>query len=157
MENHIEAAWEQIGTSSRDASSGTKGRRTTAPTSFLVTDDEISRCARRRHGRSRSSTIEDPGSGDRESGTSWLLSVQPTAIFHGRIPIWVNDVKTAQANGDRVVFVAGSHGRAERTVELLQDYDVRAVMATDAGDVVAGAVMVAEGWLSKGFAADARV
>jgi transcription-repair coupling factor (superfamily II helicase) len=50
-----------------------------------------------------------------------------------------------------VVFVAGTHGRAERTVELLRDYDVRAVMASDAGDVVGGAVMVAEGWLSKGF------
>ncbi len=50
-----------------------------------------------------------------------------------------------------MVFVAGSHGRAERTVELLKDYDVRAIMASDAGDVVRGAVMVAEGWLSKGF------
>ena len=49
------------------------------------------------------------------------------------------------------MFVAGSHGRAERTVELLTDYDVRAVMASDAGDVIRGAVMVAEGWLSKGF------
>ncbi len=73
------------------------------------------------------------------------------ASFHGRIPDWINDVKTAQANGDFVVFVAGSHGRAERTVELLKDYDVRAIMASDAGDVVRGAVMVAEGWLSKGF------
>ena len=36
-------------------------------------------------------------------------------------------------------------------MELLRDYDVRAVMATDAGDVVSGAVLVAEGWLSKGF------
>ncbi len=63
----------------------------------------------------------------------------------------MSDVKAAQANGDHVVFVAGSHGRAERTVELLKDYDVRAVMASDAGDVIRGAVMVAEGWLSKGF------
>ena len=60
-------------------------------------------------------------------------------------------MKAAQANGDHVIFVAGSHGRAERTVELLKDYDVRAVMASDAGDVIRGAVMVAEGWLSKGF------
>ncbi|HUQ86734.1 MAG TPA: transcription-repair coupling factor, partial [Vicinamibacterales bacterium] len=72
-------------------------------------------------------------------------------IFHGRIPDWMNDVKTAQANGDHVVFVAGSHGRAERTVELLKDYDVRAIMASDSGDVIRGAVMVAEGWVSKGF------
>ena len=61
--------------------------------------------------------------------------MQPVATFHGRIPDWVNDVKAAQSNGDHVVFVAGTHGRAERTVELLRDYDVRAVMASDAGDV----------------------
>src|SRR6185436_20930156 len=79
------------------------------------------------------------------------LSVQPTATFHGRIPDWINDVKTAQANGDHVVFVASSHGRAERTVELLKDYDVRALMASDSGDVVRGAVIVAQGWLSNGF------
>ena len=79
------------------------------------------------------------------------VAAQPTAVFHGRIPDWIADVKSAQANDDLVVFVAGSHGRAERTVELLKDYDVRAIMASDAGDVVRGAVMVAEGWLSKGF------
>jgi transcription-repair coupling factor (superfamily II helicase) len=73
------------------------------------------------------------------------------ASFHGRIPDWIADVKAAQANGDFVVFVSESHGRAERTVELLKDYDLRAIMASDAGDVVRGAVMVAEGWLSKGF------
>ena len=92
------------------------------------------------------SGIEDRAPGSRSS-----FRVQPVATFHGRIPDWINDVKAAQANGDHVVFVAGSHGRAERTVELLKDYDVRAVMASDAGDVVRGAVMVAEGWLSKGF------
>ena len=79
------------------------------------------------------------------------LSVQPVASFHGRIADWVADVRAALKRADRVVFVAGTHGRAERTVELLKDYDVRAVMATDAGDVVSGAVLVAEGWLSKGF------
>ncbi|MDP1571864.1 MAG: transcription-repair coupling factor, partial [Vicinamibacterales bacterium] len=87
--------------------------------------------------------VRDPGATE--------LSVQPAASFHGRIADWVADVKAAQQRGDLVVFVAGTHGRAERTVELLRDYEVRAVMATDAGDVVAGAVLVGEGWLSKGF------
>jgi transcription-repair coupling factor (superfamily II helicase) len=100
--------------------------------------------------------VEELGIGDQESGTGdrgagTELSVQPVASFHGRIADWVADVKAALERGDRVVFVAGTHGRAERTVELLRDYDVRAVMATDAGDVVSGAVLVAEGWLSKGF------
>ena len=81
----------------------------------------------------------------------WKFPTQPTARLSRPDSRLDRDVKSAQANGDQVVFVAGSHGRAERTVELLKDYDVRAIMASDAGDVVRGAVMVAEGWLSKGF------
>ena len=98
--------------------------------------------------------IDDPEAGSREpgAGTPGLhLSVQPVAAFQGRIQDWVADVRSAQDRGDVVLFVAGTHGRAERTVELLRDYDVRAVMAADAGEVVGGAVIVAEGWLSKGF------
>ena len=132
--------------------SRTSQRRRAAPppTDCLVTEDELSRSSASAVVRRR--TVVDRIR-DRERGTGprSQLSVQPTATFHGRIPDWVTDVKAAQANGDHVVFVAGSHGRAERTVELLKDYDVRAVMASDAGDVVRGAVMVAEGWLSKGF------
>ena len=50
-----------------------------------------------------------------------------------------------------VLFVASTHGRAERTVELLHDYDVRALLATKADERVEGAVLVTEGLLSKGF------
>ena len=138
-------------TSYADARRAIEGRRRRLqPTELLRRAKTRSRRSSRTQSSSRSSRsgIRDQGPG---SGRSFELSVQPTAIFHGRIPDWVNDVKAAQANGDHVVFVAGSHGRAERTVELLKDYDVRAVMASDAGDVVRGAVMVAEGWLSKGF------
>ncbi len=163
VENHIKSAWEQIGTSYSDAVERSKPfdsrsdpadrlLRTAAiaagpvpaPTDLLVTEDEvIAELA-------NAVVVEELAIRDQGSG-ELALSVQPTAIFHGRIPDWVNDVKTAQANGDHVIFVAGSHGRAERTVELLKDYDVRAVMASDAGDVIRGAVMVAEGWLSRGF------
>ena len=95
--------------------------------------------------------VEELEIGDAPVAPATIVSTQPTAVFHGRLPDWIADVKNAQANGDRIVFVAGSRGRAERTVELLTDYDLRAVMASDAGDYVGGAVMVAEGWLSKGF------
>ena len=96
--------------------------------------------------------VEELALGEAEDTSGRLtVSVQPTTTFHGRIPDWITDTKAALANGDRIVFVAGSHGRAERTIELLKDYDVRAVTATDAGDVTRGAVVVIEGWLSKGF------
>jgi transcription-repair coupling factor (superfamily II helicase) len=147
VENHIKSAWEQIGTSYADAVERAKGTEPPAPTDLLVTEDELAAEL------ANAVVVEELAIGDPgESKDSPLqLSTQPTATFHGRIPDWINDVKSAQANGDHVVFVAGSHGRAERTVELLKDYDVRAVMASDSGDVIRGAVIVAEGWLSKGF------
>ena len=150
VEGHIRTAWEQIGTSHADAVERAKGAKLPAPTDLLVTEDEIV-AALANAVVVEELSLTESGTGNAERGTAVELSVQPTATFHGRIPDWVNDVKSAQANSDHIVFVAGSHGRAERTVELLKDYDVRAVMASDSGDVIRGAVIVAEGWLSKGF------
>ena len=149
VESHVETAWEQVSSSYGDAVERHRGGpEPLPPADLLLTEDDL---------RSELATavvveelsIREPGHGPAESESE--VTAQPTAVFHGRIPDWIGDVKHAQAEGDLVVFVAGSHGRAERTVELLKDYDVRAIMASDAGDVVAGAVMVAEGWLSKGF------
>ena len=142
VENHAKAAWEQISTSYADAVERHRGgAEPRLPNELLLSLEDL-------QGELENATIvEELAIGDDAGG----LSTQPTATFHGRIPDWIADVKAAQANGDYVVFVAGSHGRAERTVELLTDYDVRAVTASDAGDVVRGAVLVAEGWLSKGF------
>jgi transcription-repair coupling factor (superfamily II helicase) len=81
----------------------------------------------------------------------WHVSYQPPQEFKGRIPDWVADVRQALARQDTVLFVAGSRGRAERTVELLRDYDVRASWAGLGSDQPAGAVLVADGQLSRGF------
>ena len=149
VENHIKTAWEQIATSYSDAVERSKGVEPPDPMSLLMTEDEVT------GELARAVVLEELALGDQGSGSgdqgALTLSVQPIAVFHGRIPDWIADVKAAQANGDHVVFVASSHGRAERTVELLKDYDVRAVLAADTGDVVRGAVVVSEGWLSKGF------
>src|SRR5690606_34505761 len=51
---------------------------------------------------------------------------------------------------DTVVFVAATSGRAERIIEILRDYDVRA-RPVDADDVERAAVLVATGGLSRGF------
>ena len=150
VQQQIEAAWAQLQTSYADASERQKGAPKAPPAELMLSWAEVDAALQ------GATVVEELGIRDQESGT-WdqgagtELSVQPVASFHGRIADWVADVKAALERGDRVVFVAGTHGRAERTVELLRDYDVRAVMATDAGDVVSGAVLVAEGWLSKGF------
>lgn len=146
VQQQIETAWEQLQTSYADAvERSAKGAAAlkAQPSELMLSWPEIESAL------SGASTIEELAVDDSDGRTE--LSVQPVASFHGRIADWVADVRAAIARSDRVVFVAGTHGRAERTVELLRDYDVRAVMATEAGDVVSGAVLVAEGWLSRGF------
>ena len=149
VEKHLDTAWEQLNAQHAEAEARQKGVSKAPPAEQMLTREEIDQQL------AGATILEEleigaPGAGRRAPG-ELTISAQPVAQFHGRIADWVADVREAQQRGDLVVFVAGSHGRAERTVELLRDYDVRAVMATDAGDVVAGAVMVAEGWLSKGF------
>ncbi len=50
-----------------------------------------------------------------------------------------------------MLFVAESHGRAERTVEILQEYDILAVPVERAEDAHHASVLVAVGSLSRGF------
>jgi len=151
VQKQIETAWEQIQTSYADAvERGAKGAAMlkAKPSELMLSLAEVE------NGLQGATIVEelelDDASGESKDSPVHL-AVQPVSSFHGRIADWVADVRAALERADRVVFVAGTHGRAERTVELLRDYDVRAVMATDAGDVVSGAVLVAEGWLSKGF------
>src|SRR5581483_10026508 len=53
--------------------------------------------------------------------------------------------------GATTLFVAQTAGRAERTIELLKEYDVFAVPVERAEDAQYAAVLVAVGGLSKGF------
>ncbi|HEY6360208.1 MAG TPA: transcription-repair coupling factor [Vicinamibacterales bacterium] len=76
---------------------------------------------------------------------------QPSLEFHGRVNDWVADVRQARERGDVVLFVAESHGRAERTVEILQEYDILAVPVERAEDAHHASVLVAVGSLSRGF------
>jgi transcription-repair coupling factor (superfamily II helicase) len=148
VEQQIQTTWEHVSTSYADALERHRGgpEPKRAADLMLTPEDVQTELA-------NAVVVEELEIGDEgsEIGEHIAVSTLPTATFHGRIPDWIADVKHAQASGDQVVFVAGSHGRAERTVELLTDYDVRAVLASDAGDYVGGAVLVAEGWLSKGF------
>ena len=79
------------------------------------------------------------------------VTCQPAQQFHGRVGDWVAEIGEATARGETVLFVADSAGRAERTLEILRDYDVVAVGLDQAEARHGAGVLVAIGTLSRGF------
>ena len=79
------------------------------------------------------------------------VPTQPITHFHGRVADWIAEVRERRAAGEAVLFVAETAGRAERTLEMLADYDVRAELATRTTEMSAGAVLVATGSLTHGL------
>ena len=77
------------------------------------------------------------------------VACQPVAGFRGRLPDWIADIRRTRERGETVIFVAGTSGRAERSVELLRDYGVTASTLDRAESSVA--VLVTTGHLSQGF------
>jgi transcription-repair coupling factor (superfamily II helicase) len=63
----------------------------------------------------------------------------------------VAEIRRGREQGDTIVFVAHSQGRAERTIELLRDYEIFAAPIERAEDVRTASVLVGIGHLSKGF------
>ena len=78
------------------------------------------------------------------------VPTQPIAHFRGRIPDWIAELRERRDAGDTVIFVAHTGGRAERTLEMLRDYDVRAESASRTSELSTGAVLVTVGGLSQG-------
>jgi transcription-repair coupling factor (superfamily II helicase) len=89
--------------------------------------------------------------GDGEDGRALDIACQPAVEFRGRIQEWIAEVRRMRERGDTVVFVAGTEGRAERTVELLAEYDLRGVMTDRTEELLNVAIHVTVGQLSKGF------
>jgi transcription-repair coupling factor (superfamily II helicase) len=79
------------------------------------------------------------------------VRTQPTVELKGRIPAWVAEIRSLREAGESALFVAATPGRAERTIELLKEYDVFAVPVERAEDARYAAVLVAIGGLSRGF------
>ena len=79
------------------------------------------------------------------------VSCQPALEFNGRVTDWIADIRQARERGDTVLFVAESAGRAERSIEILQEYDIVALPVEHAEDVHAAGVLVTVGRLSRGF------
>jgi len=101
--------------------------------------------------RSDSAVPSDPGSRIPDPGRVRQVRCQPGLEFRGRVNDWIADVRQARERGDSILFVAESPGRAERTIEILQEYDIIAVAVERAEDAYAAPVLVAVGSLSRGF------
>jgi transcription-repair coupling factor (superfamily II helicase) len=78
-------------------------------------------------------------------------SSQPSLSYSGRLTEWIGEVKAARARGEVVVFVAATPGRAERLIEVLDDYELRGVNIDRGDDSFAASVLVTTGVLSRGF------
>jgi len=76
---------------------------------------------------------------------------QPAVEMKGRVADWVASIRRLRDDGEATLFVAATPGRAERTIEVLKEYDVFAVPVERAEDARYAAVLVAVGGLSRGF------
>ncbi len=76
---------------------------------------------------------------------------QPAVELKGRLQDWVAEIRHLRDEGETTMFVAATAGRAERTIELLKEYDVFAIPVERAEDARYAAVLVAVGGLTRGF------
>jgi len=79
------------------------------------------------------------------------IRCQPASEFRGRLKDWVAEIQRLRDGGETTLFVAATTGRAERTIELLKEYEIFAVPVERAEDARYAAVLVAVGGLSRGF------
>ena len=93
------------------------------------------------------------GTPDSDAAVSHATAIrsQPIAELHGRVPDWVSDIRRLRDAGETLVFVAATAGRAERTIEVLKEYDIFATPVERAEESRYAAVLVAIGALSRGL------
>jgi len=86
-----------------------------------------------------------------ESLPAYHIRCQPSVELHGRLADWVAEIRKLREDGETTLFVAATPGRAERTIELLKEYDIFAVAIERADEARYAAVLVVLGNLSRGF------
>jgi transcription-repair coupling factor (superfamily II helicase) len=96
-------------------------------------------------------TIAEPAAAREPTASEIPVRCQPSVEMRGRVGDWVSEIRRLKETGDTTLFVAATPGRAERTIELLKDYDVFATPVERAEDARYAAVLVAVGSLSRGF------
>src|SRR6185437_16346600 len=73
------------------------------------------------------------------------VACQPMLTFHGRIGDWIEELRQARDRGDRTMFIAATAGRADRAIELLGEYEVRARRLEDEEGFLNASVFVTTG------------
>jgi len=86
-----------------------------------------------------------------EEGNVRHVACESAMEFRGRVKDWVDEVREVRQRGDSILFVVDSRGRAERTVEILREYELVAMLVEGIEDARAATVLVAVGSLSRGF------
>jgi transcription-repair coupling factor (superfamily II helicase) len=124
-----------------------KGTRVPPPAHLLVDWSEAQGWL---EGATALETLEIGGAAD-DAASGTHIASQPAMEFGGRVADWVAEIRRGRERGDTIIFVAHSAGRAERTIELLADYDVFAVPIERAEDAHRTSVLVGTGHLSRGF------
>jgi transcription-repair coupling factor (superfamily II helicase) len=84
-------------------------------------------------------------------GSLFQIRCQPAIEMHGRVADWVAEIRRLRDAGEVTLLVVASAGRAERTIELLKEYDIFAIPVERAEDARYAAVLVVIGSLSRGF------
>jgi transcription-repair coupling factor (superfamily II helicase) len=139
---HGRKLWEQVQGSYDEAVQ--KGQRVPPPVDLLVDWDTVAAWLE------GATALETLALTDDDPATIHI-ACQPAVEFSGRLKDWVEEIRRSRERGDTLVFVAHSAGRAERTIELLADYEIFAVPMERADDAHAAAVLVGVGHLSRGF------
>src|SRR5205807_262987 len=60
----------------------------------------------------------------REALPAHPVRCQPAVEMRGRLADWVAEIRRLRDAGETTLFVAATSGRAERTIELLKEYEV---------------------------------
>jgi transcription-repair coupling factor (superfamily II helicase) len=145
VEAHAKKLLDQIARSYEEIGASVQSRTASAailpPGELAIDWDTLS--GRLEHG----TTLHELGLGS----ASAAVRTQPIAELRGRLGDWAAEIKTHRDAGDTILFVAGTAGRAERTIELLKEYEIFALPVERAEDARYAAVLVAVGSLSRGF------
>jgi transcription-repair coupling factor (superfamily II helicase) len=121
-----------------------KAQRAQPPSALMIDWDTIATWL------SGGTSLETLALGEPEPGVNHI-ACQPAVELAGRVPDWVEEIKRGRERGETLVFIAHSAGRAERTIELLADYDIFAVPIERGEEAHAASVLVGVGHLSRGF------
>jgi transcription-repair coupling factor (superfamily II helicase) len=142
---HAIARQEAVQNSYEDAQ--VRGERAAPPEELVIALDAIERTL------ANATRLEQLALGDDATSESRAkhIACQPARQFHGRVPEWVAELRRARDEQETVLLVAATSGRAERTIELLKEYDLIALPIDRAEFSRSAALLVATGRLSQGF------